>query len=1289
MIGFATLNIQGGGSAKVHWLADLFLDDEFPVDVLAVQELNLEVLSTASFVAILKDRGLHVFLSAEDNGVYRCAVLARFPGVAVGMCSGRLAMACFEFLCHGSFCKVVVASYYGLVWDSEVAMQGALDAVAQLRATRAVWVLLGDFNLEPSLEPLATNLARGFAVPWDADFETTERLPGTRESGRRVDFAVGCGTLAPTGLRQRWVFSDHAQVAYDVDLGSPAGFGGPAFGALAGDPVSEEAWMRRWQAASFDAAVAAGDVNTAWTLLSDCAEDLLRDPAAVGGCRRTALWRPRARLHPRSKAGRTKDPLVVVRLRRLERRLRQLAREPGFQRLRDKAAKLLEDLLGDCPWLRSVPYFEMEHWADFVAEHLDRVEGDRKEMALKVWRERMAESESRVLTWIRRRETLKVELDRPALAPEAVHRCSAVHPVRVVEEAEASWMRLWGRAETTGRVPALLSALPSLPEASWTPTFSAEALLKAGKAMASKAAGPDGWTTGHWCLLPMAFWEALAVLWAKVVNLGMVPELWRRGRVVLIPKPVAGYRPLTILSCAWRVGARFLVGQLAEWIDSWASHRVLGGVHSRGVRDSFLRILDSFDTDQLYVQEDLTKFFDGIRHADLQASLAQLGAPRALCALLRDFQQGHSRVFTHNGGYGSSWHHVRCGVPQGCPLSPMLAGVVMALWSQHVEAGGDGAVQTASFVDDRLVWASAPSVLAGAMSRSSGFDSAYGFNCDVAKCRFVGRAFSPEARALAASLGYVEADRLATLGLVIPLDCAEAPTLRGFDLEKARRRIRLIAVAVQGLPAKRRFLSMLVLPMVTWAGGYGTIPARDLEALIAEFRWLLHKDLAADSPPVLTYEVMGWEQHPGFAKDLAALRCAVGLQCRVPVWVDEASVRLAGKRWPALLPVTRDILEDLGWWCDLRGYFVYRRDSYGQVRSFEVGVDSLEVVTSWLRDVYRRRGLQRCGRVTRALHRDEEPDLAQGLVLPGPPPGCLATFEGHRWAWRSAADTLERRSALVTGCSVWHKQRKLPRWREAPSCLCSRRLPSRAHLLWNCPSTRDLVQGVQAPANRLQERLLAYEVPEVPGPPRAVDPDDLLEALAEALEVKLAAGGPVFVATDGSLVDTVAAWAVALDGDLAFSQTVTGEDQSAHRAEVDGLVALALALGRCRSPGEVHVIADCQAALLTVAGGGGTPLLSSRAAQAFAALPQHLQLHKWWVPSHGKLAPARWRPPPCGEMLARALNHKADRAARDRAVRAAAGSLRQQCCQARAKAFEWEQAAHRALRQVARRWEKA
>ena len=77
MIAFATLNVQGGGAAKVNMLTDLLDDPEFPAGVLAVQELNLDVLSAASFVKVFKDRGLHVFLGAEDDGMYRCAILAR------------------------------------------------------------------------------------------------------------------------------------------------------------------------------------------------------------------------------------------------------------------------------------------------------------------------------------------------------------------------------------------------------------------------------------------------------------------------------------------------------------------------------------------------------------------------------------------------------------------------------------------------------------------------------------------------------------------------------------------------------------------------------------------------------------------------------------------------------------------------------------------------------------------------------------------------------------------------------------------------------------------------------------------------------------------------------------------------------------------------------------------------------------------------------------------------------------------------------------------------------------
>ncbi|CAE7494111.1 unnamed protein product [Symbiodinium sp. CCMP2592] len=371
--------------------------------------------------------------------------------------------------------------------------------------------------------------------------------------------------------------------------------------------------------------------------------------------------------------------------------------------------------------------------------------------------------------------------------------------------------------------------------------------------------------------------------------------------------------------------------------------------------------------------------------------------------------------------------------------------------------------------------------------------------------------------------------------------------------------------------------------------------------------------------------------------------------------MEEASVRFASKRWPALLPPIVATLEALGWWCDERGAFIYRRDSCDHVRAFEVGVGSIDVLAEWLRDVYRRRELARCGRVTKALHREED-GLAQGLVLSAPAAGTLAVF---------------RRTQVGVAWLFVYSGEALP------------------HLMWNCEATSDLVSHLRAPGHRLEERLLAHAVPEFPLAPVVVDYEDMLDSIAETLDKRLVEDRPLFVATDGSLVDSVAAWGLALDGETSFSLNLGGEDQSAHRAEVDGLLAVALALGRCQQRGTVHILADCQSALAVVDGGGQTPLLAARALAAFAALRGRIDVQKWWVPSHGKPAPPRWRCPPCGEMLARALNAHADRAAKSCATRCSAGSGRQACVRAREVAFEWEKQVHLAFRRVATRWAEA
>ena len=110
-------------------------------------------------------------------------------------------------------------------------------------------------------------------------------------------------------------------------------------------------------------------------------------------------------------------------------------------------------------------------------------------------------------------------------------------------------------------------------------------------------------------------------------------------------------------------------------------------------------------------------------------------------------------------------------------------------------------------------------------------------------------------------------------------------------------------------------------------------------------------------------------------------------------------------------------------------------------------------------------------------------------------------------------------------------------------------------------------------------------------------------SLVAALEAKLLARPPfLLVATDGSEVDGVAAYAIAL-GDEAFSSGLRCEDQSAYRAETEaGFVAIQALDAAARRSGVTEVpivlIMDCTAAMVTLQGGGSCKLLALQSASA-------------------------------------------------------------------------------------------
>ena len=83
--------------------------------------------------------------------------------------------------------------------------------------------------------------------------------------------------------------------------------------------------------------------------------------------------------------------------------------------------------------------------------------------------------------------------------------------------------------------------------------------------------------------------------------------------------------------------------------------------------------------------------------------------------------------------------------------------------------------------------------------------------------------------------------------------------------------------------------------------------------------------------------------------------------------------------------------------------------------------------------------------------------------------------------------------------------------------------------------------------------MLCRVVPELPAAPCVLGDDEVIEDLAAELEKQLCEEAVVVVATDGSCVKDVAAWAVAVKDGPEFSSGVIGEDQSPYRAEVEGI----------------------------------------------------------------------------------------------------------------------------------------
>ena len=612
------------------------------------------------------------------------------------------------------------------------------------------------------------------------------------------------------------------------------------------------------------------------------------------------------------------------------------------------------------------------------------------------------------------------------------------HPAAAVEEQAQIWVDKWSQPfePDFGKIDTILEVVPRPAPCASTFGVTAEALRASMHAMRHKVGGPDDWRPSQLLRLPDLWWKSAADLWNSILWLGRVPRQWKQARVALIWKSKKKSRPITLLCALWRAGARLIKEQLLTWTDSWQQFYDSGGLPSTSVHGALMQIKRAFSKGAShFAQLDVSAYFDSVHFGALKRVLQHLRFPPVILNLLQDSYSGAQRIFCLSSAHCKDWHEVTLGIPQGCPLSPLLAACLGHIWGTWVRSSS--CVETLSYVDDRTIWIlehQPLNALASAIASSAQFDAAFNFRLSLEKCSIVSRRQGADTEALAKRFDFKTASSLEILGVRASFE-GEWRLLR-FHVQKALLRVKLLKWATQSQRIHQQVVSALITPCFAWAAGFARPDISDLADLRNGVYQLFDRQVKANSARVLAFEAIGWMLEPTFACDFSALRVLWKVCTAFPRWMETLPLTEARFSWKEAVPEATFVLQRYGWSLCEDGQVLTRLDRQGRMRALHLGYDGLDVAFRWMRQHYRQTFALSAGRVARSLHRDD-PDLATGLCLPQPSGHEVYHFDGHRQS-RAVQSREATLASTGAGGTVWHFNANghfsedHPRWR----CMC-------------------------------------------------------------------------------------------------------------------------------------------------------------------------------------------------------------------------------------------------------------
>lgn len=179
--------------------------------------------------------------------------------------------------------------------------------------------------------------------------------------------------------------------------------------------------------------------------------------------------------------------------------------------------------------------------------------------------------------------------------------------------------------------------------------------------------------------------EILSNMFGKMIDFGVYPEVLKIHKVVPIPKGIGSnrvdmFRPVSMLSVIDKVLEKIIFNQLSDYLErnNILFERQFGFCKGSGTDEAVVNVIDyicgGFDAGFNGVAGvffDLSKAFDLVDHDILISKLELLGVSFNSVKLLKSYLENRKH-FVQFGDACSSLLAVKCGVPQGSVLGPLL-----------------------------------------------------------------------------------------------------------------------------------------------------------------------------------------------------------------------------------------------------------------------------------------------------------------------------------------------------------------------------------------------------------------------------------------------------------------------------------------------------------------------------------------------------------------------------------------------------------------------------------------